>query len=386
MIAVVADDFTGAAEIGGVGLRYGLNAEVQTEVNLDSRADLLVIDTDARTRPPQEAAAKVEKVLKQLQKIPSEWIYKKVDSVLRGPVVAELQAVLASPGKDRVILVPANPSLGREIRRGHYFINDKPIDKTDFANDPKYPAHSSDVLTMLGPTGPLPICVLNIKQIIPATGIAVGEVSSKADLTTWAKRCDSRTVPAGAAEFFAALLEVKGFRLKISESQDESFQPKTALFVCASGSCYSHKAVEEARSRGLPVSKMPPELWQIGNLTDELLQQWTDDTISALGQHPQVIVTVNRPIGPNPTPARKLCNYIAVLVENVLNQTSIDELYIEGGTTASTVVRRLRWKRFFPCRELAPGVVRMRVEEKPNCHLTIKPGSYRWPEKIWRLT
>jgi len=28
MIAVVADDFTGAAELAAMGLRYGLNAEV----------------------------------------------------------------------------------------------------------------------------------------------------------------------------------------------------------------------------------------------------------------------------------------------------------------------------------------------------------------------
>jgi len=39
MIAVIADDFTGAAEIGGVGLRYGLQVLIETEVNDVSDVD-----------------------------------------------------------------------------------------------------------------------------------------------------------------------------------------------------------------------------------------------------------------------------------------------------------------------------------------------------------
>src|SRR5882757_10096749 len=43
MIAVIADDLTGAAELGGIGLRYGLSVEVNMDVNLSTKADLLVI-------------------------------------------------------------------------------------------------------------------------------------------------------------------------------------------------------------------------------------------------------------------------------------------------------------------------------------------------------
>ncbi len=92
------------------------------------------------------------------------------------------------------------------------------------------------------------------------------------------------------------------------------------------------------------------------------------------------------PIAKNPELARKLRHHIAALVDNVLTQTSMDELYIEGGATASNIVRRLQWTRFFPCAELAPGTVRMRVKEKQNLSLTIKPGSYHWPKKIWTNT
>ena len=41
MIAVIADDFTGAAEIGGIGLRYGLDVIIQTKNVSQTACDLI---------------------------------------------------------------------------------------------------------------------------------------------------------------------------------------------------------------------------------------------------------------------------------------------------------------------------------------------------------
>jgi len=90
MIAVIADDLTGAAELAAIGLRFGLNAEVQTQLTPDSKADLIVVDTDTRSRTPTEATTEVEKVLKHIQEIRAQWIYKKVDSVMRGHILLSL--------------------------------------------------------------------------------------------------------------------------------------------------------------------------------------------------------------------------------------------------------------------------------------------------------
>jgi uncharacterized protein YgbK (DUF1537 family) len=386
VIAVVADDFTGAAELAAVGLRYGLNTEVQTEFNADSQARLIVVDTDTRSLPPQEAAAEVENLIIRLRQSRPDWVYKKVDSVLRGPVIAELEAFLTAAGKERALLVPANPSFGRKIRAQHYFVNDRPLDRTDFADDPEYPAASSDVLELLGPSQSFPVCVVSVGNAVPPTGIVIGEASTKDDLTAWAKRCDHLTVPAGAAEFFAALLEAEGLRLSSPEHHKEPLQCRTALFVCAASSSCSREAIERASGRGVHVSTMPPELLQTDGPAGELLQRWTNDTISALEQHSKAMVAINQPIVPKPQLAQNLRSYTAALVESVLNEIAIDELFIEGGATASAIVRHLRWKRFFPCGELAPGLVTMSVHEKPNLYLTTKPGSYPWPDILWPLT
>ena len=94
MIVVIADDFTGAAELGGVALRYGLTAEVQTEFNVRVDADLIAVDADTRSCTAQEAAKRVASVAGLCQEDTVERVFKKVDSVLRGQVIAELTALL----------------------------------------------------------------------------------------------------------------------------------------------------------------------------------------------------------------------------------------------------------------------------------------------------
>jgi uncharacterized protein YgbK (DUF1537 family) len=385
VIAVLADDLTGAAEVAGVGLRYGLGVEVQTEFDADCGAELVVIDTDTRWQGPQDAAAEVEKVIGGLRQIGPEWIYKKVDSVLRGPVLGELEAALACSGRKRVVLAPANPSLGREIRNGRYFIEGKPIDETGFANDPEYPARCSDVRGLLGASGCEEVAVARVGQAMPSVGIVVGETCGRTDLIHWAESCDDQTLAAGGAEFFAAVLEARGHTLKgtADSVRDYPLGKGAAMFVCTSTSPNSRKAVELARSHNVPVACMPGGLLEAEVGGEEFLQRWADEAAAALQRDGVVIIAIGQASVCSAVLARRLCGHTAALVEDVLGRISVPELYIEGGATASATVRRLRWKRLVPCSEVAAGVVRMRVLERSEQYVTIKPGSYRWPEGIW---
>src|SRR5882672_3582695 len=157
MIGVIADDLTGAAELGGIGLRYGLQAEVVLEGKCDREADLLCLDTDSRSCRANEAARRAAAAARKLRMAGAVWIYKKVDSVLRGNVLAEVSAIRQALGLHSALLVPANPGFGRVIRKGRYFVKGKPIDQTDFARDPEYPRRSSNVLKMLGVTKALEV-------------------------------------------------------------------------------------------------------------------------------------------------------------------------------------------------------------------------------------
>jgi len=385
LIAVIADDFTGAAELGGVALRYGLTAEVQTEFNAHADVDLIVVDTDTRSCTAEEAARRVTNVAELCREDAVERVFKKVDSVLRGQVITELTTLLGTWGKHRALLVPANPALGRVITRGHYFINGQLLHETDFATDPEYPATTSDVLAVLGPAGPWPVHVLRPGEVMPDRGILVGEATSEADLATWARRLDDDTIPAGAAEFFGAFLRAIGLQSAERASVEvESTEGATALFVCGSTSSYSRSFCQRCEARGIPVLRMPPGLFGINPLSPKLIREWADATVRALEIHPRVMVAIDQPLCRDPGLPQILSNHLGELVEQVINRQPVDHLFAEGGATAAALIRRFGWKRLRVHRELAPGVVCMQVEGMSGPLLTMKPGSYAWPDEVWR--
>ncbi len=119
-----------------------------------------------------------------------------------------------------------------------------------------------------------------------------------------------------------------------------------------------------------------------GSDSDNFAERLKDDILNAIAEHNRVIVAVNDVSYRTKNSADSLCEVIAGLVEKVLNEMYIPELLIEGGSTASAIVRRLGWKRFTPCREPLPGVVRMRVNAEQERFITIKPGSYIWPDTV----
>ena len=86
----------------------------------------------------------------QLVNSSTDIIFKKTDSVLRGHVAAELEALMRLTSKSNTLLIPQNPSKGRIVKDGIYYINGTPLDQTSFAYDPEFPAKTSKVAKLLG--------------------------------------------------------------------------------------------------------------------------------------------------------------------------------------------------------------------------------------------
>ena len=392
MIAVIADDFTGAAELGGIGLRHRLAVEISTVVNTSTKAGLLVIATDTRSMQREAAVAEMEKITRQLSLLQPEWIYKKVDSVLRGYVIPEIKAQLKALGGKRALLIPANPALGRTIIDGHYFLNGQPVHQSSFSIDPEFPVTSSDLQDMLH-TRQEPVPVRKVSDPLPDTGIIVGEVKDLADLSAWAGLIDKTTFLAGASGFFSALLSARTYT---DPSILVRHRPpgSPALFVSGSTFDKSREAIWEKKSQGGPVSYMPATLAMAQQEEGALYDSWCEEVVDLLRNHSKAIVAIREEFGsqedhpdekvavPGTRSARWLKVHTAQLVRRVLQQVSIEELAIEGGATAYAILEQAGFRTFFPEQELAPGVIRMKVKEAPSLYLTVKPGSYNWPESL----
>ena len=359
MIVVVADDLTGAAELAGIGLRFGLTTTVSMILETDTKTDLLVIAADTRSKEEKRAAAEMGVIARRLRQLQPDWIYKKVDSVLRGHIVAEINSQLAELGWPRALLIPANPSLGRTIRDGHYFLQGVPVDQTSFSADPEFAIGSSDIQKMLR----FEVAVRKPGEELPATGIIVGEVSTEEDLATWTGRIGENMLAAGGSGFFAALLTAAGLRRTGGVPAEPSFGAPV-LFVSGTTFGDNRERIRRLHADGGPVRYMDN-------------YNWVGEAAALLRESGKAVVGIGDV--EQGAAAATLRTAMAEGVYRIIRGANVRELVIEGGATAYAILQRLGLYHFYPVEELAPGVVRMRAAD---LFITVKPGSYRWPETI----
>ncbi|MDQ2672448.1 MAG: four-carbon acid sugar kinase family protein [Actinomycetota bacterium] len=149
LIAVIADDLTGAADTGVQFVHAGYRTAVffrATEV-IEDNLDAVVFDTDSRAMPAGFAAKRVVDAAHAARG--ARIVYKKLDSTLRGNVAAELAAALGGARRDRAIVAPAFPAAGRATVGGIQRVHGVPVDETEMANDPHIPVREAHVPSLL---------------------------------------------------------------------------------------------------------------------------------------------------------------------------------------------------------------------------------------------
>ena len=388
MIGVIADDLTGAAELGAIGWRHGLRAEIVRSGKPGGGADLVCVDTDSRACEPDEAAKRAAAAAKLLRAAGAEWIFKKVDSVLRGQVTAEVEAVMKQLKLNRALLLPANPSLGRTIKGGEYFLRGKPLHKTEFAHDPHFPRRSSSVLRLVKVPEIFAMRVANGDRALADGTVVVGDAESPADLQRWTESCDAQMLPAGGAEFFNALLVAQLGPLascrRVNANKLAGKMPAVPVqefFIIGTSTLAARKFVAAERRKKTPVFALPQELAWGATFSTAAIEAVTQRVVAALAAQPRVILNVGLPQVRDADVAGRLSDHVVRVAEQVLRRAKISHVFAEGGATAAELVRRMDWSRLSVVREFAPGVAMLAVEGDENFLLTIKPGSYAWPSQ-----
>ncbi len=383
MIVVVADDITGAAEMGGIALRYGLSVIVADDLIESDKYDVVVIYTNTRSETELHAAEQMASLSAKAWKVKPSLFYKKTDSVLRGHVLAEMNAQMKAMNLKKGLLVPINPFSARVIRHGHYYINNQPIHKTSFSIDPEFPISSSNVKEMLGANETSVKLIKRNEQPI-TTGISVGEAESQRDLDTWADVADNSFLLAGGGSFFNALLN-KSYSVRSPSAVRIPIAIGTAVdaSICLISGTTFTKNVERIRAYSSIVSYMPQNIFNAHDINDDEFDSWLQDVKSILLHYKKVIIAIDNTKAQKADP-QALGLKLAEISKRIVDRTEISELMIEGGATAYAITRTLGWHSFIPEQELSQGILRMQVVGTNDIHLTIKPGSYEWPDQ-WKF-
>jgi len=378
-ILVIADDFTGAAEIGGIAHLFGLSVRIANELftSADCKEDAIIIDTNTRRFQPKEASDRINKILAELDLSDIDLIYKKVDSVLRGPIESEIKAIMTATGNKTTVLISANPSKGRIIKNGRYYIDDVPINKTDFVNDPECPRTSDQVQRLVvdatedlyvGDPGKID---LNNKIIIPDVYILDNFRSIIYTLS------GEKYFPAGGADFFRSLLQ---FKLNLSESRKYSYDHTTGKrhFIIGSKSQQSNFTISNLKPKGFTYFQLPVKALE----NEKILLRWLDQIGNALAEGNELILARPEKQISDSHATEKIIFILAKAAKKLIGHClTNDEIFIEGGETASTIIRDLDNPNLGIKEVIADGVVKLEIKDK-GIYFIVKPGSYNWSKKL----
>ena len=322
----IADDLTGALEVGAKFADHGLPATILTDFPslTPRRCPVLVIDTETRHLSATEAAARTREVASFAREQLPRLIYKKTDSTLRGNIAAEFGAIQGVFTEGRIVYVPAYPDMGRTVKNGQLFIHGKPVHQTEFAYDRGSPVRDCGIRNVLGD---VPALVLD------------GECN--ADIEAAARSIVEQAPPqicAGPAAFAEALAHQMG-----PKSRAAIPLPRISRCLVVNGSLH-------------PASIQQMALAREQSLFDEDWKAF-DDPVEGSGS-PRAFE-------------------IGECVRRMLAAARFDAVVVFGGETAFGIHRALGAVPFEAIGEIAPGVA---VSRSGDLLWVTKAGGFGPPD------
>ena len=217
-VLIVADDLTGAMDSAGPFASLGIETWVVAvpmrcnPASLKS-ARVVSVNTDTRHLPGPQAAVRVREIVRHLGVGSFDIVVKKIDSTLRGNVVAETVALLDVSGRREAVVAAAFPAQGRTVRGGIVHVDGKPLAQTAFAED----ALSSPPLAPLQQVFAEAKPGLRVRAVVPSdafgdgTDIWIADSEFDADLARIVETLESRmnsVLMVGSAGLTHALAQV----------------------------------------------------------------------------------------------------------------------------------------------------------------------------------
>jgi uncharacterized protein YgbK (DUF1537 family) len=365
---VIADDLTGAADTGAAFAQRGWSTGVilaPDRLGHLPPLDTLVATTESRALPASEAATAVAQTAARLEQAGAlsgaPWIYKKIDSALRGHPAAELAALMRALRADRALVAPAFPAQGRTTAGGRQLVNGTPVEKTTFGPD----TAGSDLPALFSTARLVGLAEVrhgaaHAARLMAVTGPAVwiGDAENEDDLRALvqaAEACGIRLL-CGSAGLARALAATSGAG---REPEDGAPVPPRArqgavLVVAGSRHPATARQVAAAGAGGLAVVLPPDALAQDAHPAQAIAE--TAGLAAARLAAGQSAVVTAAGLPDCPRGAREMARRLGELAAAVVDRApALAGLVLTGGDIAAAT-----------CAALDGGLVRLRGEVQPG--------------------
>lgn len=410
-VGVVADDITGANDIGSMFANGGYLAHVYPHDRYDplprddqAHPDVVILDTNSRLDAPDIAYRKVFDATKRLLAAGCVRFFNKTCSVFRGNIGAEFDAMLDALDQEFAVVVLGFPKNGRVTIDGVHYVHGQRLDESPFRYDPVHPMTESNLVTILQQQTNRKVALLDhgviaqgmaairnrIARMQAACNYLICDVPDQAAIATIARAVAACPVLCGSSALGEALPSVLG---SSEAKQQTALPPNDHLGVlCAAGSltpqtiaqiaymqAHDVAAIELATIRIFESSERQAEIARIVAVASGYL---------ADGRH-VIVHTPNRngPVAETQAEgarhglstvavARLVSETLAEAVGLTVERIGLRRLVIAGGETSAAVCRRLGVQGLRVWQEIQPGLPSCISLSDPPRLLVLKSGSF----------
>lgn len=410
-LVIIADDLTGALDTGVQFSKKNMSTIVTTDLNFNfedicKEADVVVIDTESRHIPADEAKERVKSVLSKFDKKEIKFFYKKTDSTLRGNIGSEIEGFMEGLNINEVSFIPAFPLSKRTVKDGILYVDNIKLAETQFAMDILNPVTDSFIPDIINKQSDINVKLKDIdEEFSPLDGkekhIYIFDSENMEDMENIGKvlynknRLNYTIGNAGFAEILTPYIESDTKKEEIILKDDR------ILFVCGSVNITSLKQCKYAEKIGycsdsLKFSNIISEDYKNSDnyITDkEYFKEKINNNKKFLlrtSESEDVIKKAIEYTEKNSISMEDLTSNIAnstgQLVSDLIREHEIKNLIIFGGDTLMGILKNIGCQYIIPVSEIFPGVVFTRaVGKDTSINVITKAGGFGEESIIERI-
>ena len=173
-ILIIADDLTGAADTGVQFCPFYDDTILISYLHLSNAlvpasGSAVALYTNSRALVEKTARERLRSIARRFSKFEPPWIYKKIDSCLRGNPGVETEALMVELGYEASFIAPAFPEMGRTTVNCIHLVHGIPVGQTEISRDPVTPVTESDLCRIIQsqsryPVGHIPLNLLEAEE------------------------------------------------------------------------------------------------------------------------------------------------------------------------------------------------------------------------------
>ena len=396
VLAIVGDDLTGVVSVAGEVAAHGIDTTV---VSLDGWDALpttcTAVSTDSRNVEAAVAADRAAEAVHAARDAGASYCLKKVDSLLRGNIGAELKATLGGFDGGPALCTFAAPLHGRTTVEGTQRVDDRPLAA---ALDPG--SHLLSAATTANICELLSADLAGVRHI-PLALIAEGRGPVRQEIErllriddTEAIVCDAATL-ADLSVVAAAAVEAgirvfagtSGMGAAVADALIEAGvlqPPPPVLLLSATASAAGRAQVGHALGRGVATLISPER-----GLPDD--EDPVEQTMLTLRRRRSVLLAASRDLPSSGFDAERslqIAESLASCAHEAVRNVSVAGVIATGGDVAEAFIRALGSPRLAIAQEVMTGVPVATVAEGrfAGLRLVAKPGSFGPEDAFARIS